>query len=381
MTNMRIVLVTDGVWPFVIGGMQKHSYFLMRYLAKHRVNVILVHPKITSTISDSILAQCGGDEREYIEVLPVDVPIERKYPGHYLVQSYKYSKACFEALEKRWTGVDFVIAQGLTGWYFVDHKEELPPIAIHAHGYEFLQRVPDFRAWLQAKMLYWPFRNINKKADYVFSLGGKLNDLIVRLGVNPSNILEVPGGIESEWAVKEVAPHTGKRRFVFVGRYERRKGIEELVAVLKSIKERNDFEFHFVGSIPTEAQLDDPKVIYHGPVHSKEDMQMVLQQSDILVCPSFAEGMPTVILEAMANGCAVLATDVGAVSELVTKATGWLISPANVRELREAMIHLIEMPDDSLLQVRRQAKNHVLANFLWDDISVRTIDLLKQRTR
>jgi hypothetical protein len=40
---MQIALITDGIWPYVMGGMQKHSYYLCKYLAQNKVNIHLFH--------------------------------------------------------------------------------------------------------------------------------------------------------------------------------------------------------------------------------------------------------------------------------------------------------------------------------------------------
>ncbi len=40
---MKVALVTDGIWPYVMGGMQKHSYYLCKYLAKKKIDVDLYH--------------------------------------------------------------------------------------------------------------------------------------------------------------------------------------------------------------------------------------------------------------------------------------------------------------------------------------------------
>ena len=47
--------------------------------------------------------------------------------------------------------------------------------------------------------------------------------------------------------------------------------------------------------------------------------------------------MPTAILEAMASGCSIIASDVGAVRDIVDKNNGWLISPGNTKELRKSI--------------------------------------------
>ncbi|MGB0418765.1 MAG: glycosyltransferase family 4 protein, partial [Opitutales bacterium] len=76
-------------------------------------------------------------------------------------------------------------------------------------------------------------------------------------------------------------------------------------------------EFVFIGPIPKEKQLDLPWVQYRGSVSDQDALKAELDQGDVLVCPSYSEGMPTVILEAMARGLAIVATDVGATCELV----------------------------------------------------------------
>ena len=40
---MKIALITDGIYPYVMGGMQKHSYFLAKYLAKNKIKIDLYH--------------------------------------------------------------------------------------------------------------------------------------------------------------------------------------------------------------------------------------------------------------------------------------------------------------------------------------------------
>ena len=52
------------------------------------------------------------------------------------------------------------------------------------------------------------------------------------------------------------------------------------------------------------------------------------------MCPSYSEGMPNVIMEAMSRGLAIIATDVGAVSKLVDEENGWLINPRGLEKLK-----------------------------------------------
>ena len=73
-----------------------------------------------------------------------------------------------------------------------------------------------------------------------------------------------------------------------------------------------------------------------------------LSQSDVLVLPSFAEGVPVALMEAMASGRPVIATRVGGVQELVEDGiSGCVVAPGDVTGLTEAMV---KMADDPLLR-------------------------------
>src|SRR6202044_1787021 len=112
-------------------------------------------------------------------------------------------------------------------------------------------------------------------------------------------------------------PVGNKLKFVFVGRFERRKGIPELNKAIEQLLPNDNFTFDFIGDIPSEFRLNSPILTYHGKLSSETEIKKILSQCDVLVSPSYAEGMPISIMEAMAQGLAVIATDVGSVSTLV----------------------------------------------------------------
>jgi glycosyltransferase involved in cell wall biosynthesis len=278
--------------------------------------------------------------------------------------------------------VDFVIAKSTTAWSFFTKGNLLKaPIAINIHGYEFMQKKANFRSVLEGWMLRWPFVYVNRKADFVFSYGGRITEMIRKLKVPEQKIIELPAGIEKDWIAPAVQPAMGKRKFVFTGRFERRKGVQELQAAISSLVGKYEFEFHFIGPIPEPLQLRLPNVIYHGMVRDKDALQDILQQAHVLICPSYAEGMPNVILEGMANGCAIIATDVGAVRLMVDDSVGWLLPRSGVTEISGAMIAAIEANNDQVDELRRNAHEKVNQHFTWDSIINSTIQAISERIR
>ncbi len=380
---MKIALLTDGVYPYVVGGMQKHSYYLAKYLAKNGVYVDLYHCVPYDQLLIERLESFTDEELLYIRNICVHAEKSGRYPGHYIVESYHYSQKLYHLfLEKR--DVDFVYAQGFSGWYYARQKSkgaQFPPIGVNFHGLEMFQKAPSFRVKLEHLMFRCPVKRVNKLSDNTFSLGGKLTGILRNIVNDSQKVLITPIGIDKSWLIRgemDKENFNEVRKFVFLGRYERRKGVEELSEVLKESTDSYNFEFHFIGPIPEEKKIDSDQVIYHGLIRDEEKIKKILRESDILVSPSYSEGMPTVILEAMASGCAIIATDVGAVSEEVSEENGWLIAPGDELSLKAALIDAIECSNETLTAKKIKSIAKIKENFLWDDVVQQTLDEIKQ---
>ena len=70
---MRVALITDGIWPYVLGGMQKHSFYLCKYLAQNKINIDLVHFN-ASTYEIDKLEFFTDEEKRYINSIIVNFP-------------------------------------------------------------------------------------------------------------------------------------------------------------------------------------------------------------------------------------------------------------------------------------------------------------------
>lgn len=378
---MRIALFTDGVFPYVIGGMQKHSFNLAKYFARNKVAVDLYHCN-QSQYDISKLELFSEVEKKYIRSFVIDFPSFGNLPGHYIRESFEYSRRIFDLFRKN-ADVDFVYAKGFTAWKLLDEKGKgfkCPPIGVNFHGYEMFQKAASFRSRLeQVLLLRKPVLFNIEKADRLFSYGGKITELIRSQGIPDEKIIESPACIESDWMVQNIQPTGDIRKFIFVGRYERRKGIEELNSVLPELLQDNKFEFFFVGDIPEGKKIMSENIQYLSKITEANEMKKALRNADVLVCPSYSEGMPNVILEAMACGLAVIATDVGAMNLMVSDQNGWLISPGSKEELNNALRAAIHMPTAELDEMKK-ASLRSARKYLWDKVSedlLRKIELAK----
>jgi glycosyltransferase involved in cell wall biosynthesis len=118
-----------------------------------------------------------------------------------------------------------------------------------------------------------------------------------------------------------------------------------LEAIARARSEGLAVELTLVGDGPLREQLEDAasRLDIRGAVRfagalAADDVLAEIERSRALVLASFAEGLPIVAMEALALGRPVIATDVGALAELVEPGrTGWLVPPAAVEPLADAI--------------------------------------------
>jgi|ERR1700757_3508281 len=376
---MRIALLTDGIWPYRIGGIQKHSYYLVKYFAQQGVYVDLYHMN-DSKFDINKLEFFTEEEKKYITSFVFTFPNKGRWPWHYLQESYLHSKMMYECFLKQ-VPVDFIYSKGYTGWYFIKQKQrgnKLPPIGLKQHGYEIFQR----GSWVihfYRKHLYLPLtKYLNNKADCVYSYGGGITDIIkVNMPQAANKIIEIPGAIETSWVYENNVTINKPIHFAFLGRYEVRKGVKELSTALQNLIDKYDFQFDFIGPIPDEFKIKSPQIKYHGIIIAAEKIKYILRETDVFVLPSHAEGMPNVILEAMASGCAILATDVGAVNVMVDSSNGWLIPPLSSTIIEQKIVEIIEANSNSIENRKTTSVKKVKENFMWNQVILKEIDYIR----
>ena len=138
-----------------------------------------------------------------------------------------------------------------------------------------------------------------------------------------------------------------------IGRLDVQKGLPYLLeAAARVAAVRPDWHLALVGDGPERSAVlarvaGDP--VLAGRVHwlgKRDDVPSLLRTADLLVLASLWEGMPNVVLEAMAAGRAVVATDVEGTEELVVPGrTGWLVPPRDGPALAAALLEAAADPE------------------------------------
>ena len=382
---MKIALISDGIYPYVIGGMQKHSASIGVELVSQGYTVDLYHFVIKGNsipTSEEVNKFHFNSKKGFNKIYCLYFPTSISFPGHYLLNSYRYSKSVFEIIKKNNASYDFIYTKGFSGWKLLNEKVKgnfITKVGVKFHGYEMYQYSPNFKIKVQHLMLRPFVKMINRKADFIFSYGSKITQIISDLGMNKNKILEIPSAISSNWVNKNRLRISNNIKFLFVGRFERRKGIEEINKAILNLSNFNiNSEFHFVGSIPIKNRLKSNKirVVYHGEIIDEQSKISIYDNCDVLLCPSYSEGMPNVILEAMSRGLLIIATDVGAVNVLVSSKNGILIKNPKQENILDAMKILLKTENEILLKMKNFSVEMVKSSFIWEKVINHTTKII-----
>jgi glycosyltransferase involved in cell wall biosynthesis len=371
---VRIAILSDGIPPFMMGGMQKHSKLIGEYLAKLGHKVTMFHysenaqnaAKAASFFSEEALLNLCFEHFVYED--------SGKLPGHYLRAQRKMSEIYLGRLLNM-PAFDFIYAKGFMGWALLQRRDELKissPVGLKLHGMNMFQKQPNIRGEITKYLFRKKVRDMMNKADYVFSYGGKITSIINQeLSNHNDRVIEIPSGITNDWLVNPelIENSSGVIKILFVGRYDRLKGLPELYAAIPELKMSDKCIFTFVGPIPKSQQLQKENVKYLGVIYDENELKDVYDEHDVLVCPSISEGMPNVIMEGMARGLVIIATDVGATNILVSEKNGQLLKTAKAKDIAVAIDKICMLTDMGMLKLKKQSRE-TINDFVWSKIAL-----------
>ncbi len=217
------------------------------------------------------------------------------------------------------------------------------PIVYHHHGGEFMQFYRNESGNYKRRFIRWVFRKPSR--IIVLSESWKENFLSIDNNL-PITVLRNAVCIPGIGLTKAPQP---KVTILFMGQIVQRKGVLDLLNAAIQLLEGNlDFQFILggIGEIDFFQNYCQSKgvqdvVDFRGWV-AGEEKESLFQLADIFVLPSYNEGLPMSILEAISYGIPVVATPVGGVREAVVDGlNGYLIQPGDVNHLARRLNELI----------------------------------------
>lgn len=183
------------------------------------------------------------------------------------------------------------------------------------------------------------------RLSYIGHQGGNWKSFYANLGIKKEKLIKILNWIEINDYSKQF--DDANVTFLYVGWMVEKKGVRELINVILENRTLDKFNFIFIGGGTLLEELkckveDSPSTNIHFTGWlEKSEVLPYYRKVDGLILPSYAEGFPNVVLEALNHRLPVIATDVGAISEsIIDGKNGFLIEAKNEQELLSSILKL-----------------------------------------
>lgn len=385
-SNFKVLMLSDYFYPHVGGGVEKVVYELSKRLVKMGCNVLVI--------------TLGSNSSNYT----VDGIKVYRLPSLNLTEFFQMQLS----VPKRVKNLLHIV-------------ENFSPDIIHAHNIFFttsllavfvkrfskrklvltahlgsIRSLESYKLWkaLAASVYERIFgKVILSSSDMVIAVSNAVREHILSLGVSPEKVVVIPNGVDvDDFSPSESAVGIGKPNIIFVGRLIPNKGFKYLVEAARMLINDGitNVKFKIVGDGPCRKLLEElvdkyglsPYFEILGHVKSVSE---VLREGGIFVRPSLTEGMPLTVLEAMASGLPIIATNVGGTPEIVAhNETGLLIEPGNAKQLAEAIKFLIKSPDEAVRlgrNARKFIERYYREKFSWEALAINVLSVYESLLR
>ncbi|RMG80570.1 MAG: glycosyltransferase family 1 protein [Bacteroidetes bacterium] len=244
---------------------------------------------------------------------------------------------------------------------------------------------------LKNRFVPWLYKRAFRKIEKLIVYNEEDRDYFVREKriVPPEKCIVVPGsGLNTNYFRPLPKPLSRKFVFLFIGRLLYDKGVREFVEAARQVRAiASRAEFWVVGELnpgnPSAVEkskffdwVTAKDIRYFG---STREIRQYIKRADAIVLPSYREGIPRAVLEAMSMAKPIITTDVPGCKETVEEGVnGYLVPVKDSLALAEAMTKMYNLSADQLAEMGAASRKRVMEKF--DDKTVTNIylDLLKE---
>lgn len=249
-------------------------------------------------------------------------------------------------------------------------KNKNKPVVIHMHGAEFKEYYNSLNNYRKSKIL-----ELLRGSEYVLTLGKNWNDYIKSIDDNINSIIlrnsvKIPKEI--------VKLKSDEFNILFLAVLEKRKGIYDFVEIAKKLlieyKGKKQIKFIVAGSGKEEDAIKkltkeyniDSKFEFVGWI-DKDEKEKLFKKSHLYILPSYNEGLPMSILEAMSYGIPIISTNVGSIDEAVKNdENGYITKPGDILQMFNKSFNIIN--DEKLwIKLSNNSKQICYKNFNIDN--------------
>ncbi len=239
-------------------------------------------------------------------------------------------------------------------WHGHDYKSDLLGLMLRKlYPMKLVTTAHGFTRESARTRVYYHVDNLAMRGyDHVIAVSPPLLEHCRKLGIPPQRLSYVPNAIEpADYAFARRTPRCGDDLHLgVIGRFSVEKGVDRAIDLLTQLPHAH---LHLVGDGLQRDALEEQaerlnvsdRITWHG---WQEDVRPFYALFDLLLLPSHTEGLPNVLLEAMALGVPVAATDVGGISELLDRGRlGVLLDPKRPEQWAPAIRSALQAPPDT----------------------------------
>lgn len=210
---------------------------------------------------------------------------------------------------------------------------------------------------------------------------------------NLSKMMVIPNGAdiwklpERQYLQTRFPQLKGKKVALFLSRVHPIKGVFDLLEVWqKQHKNFSDWHLLFVGSIDKEVEKsikervkDDSMqkaITFAGPIYGEERLA-AFAVADTFILPSYGEGLPTAILEALSSGIPAICTNECNFSEAVAAGAAFS-GPAGIKSLTSNLVKMLNLSDRERKTMGQKGQTLIDTGYRWENIAQRWIDIYEK---
>lgn len=263
-----------------------------------------------------------------------------------------------------------------------------------------MNHIAHFRSTLQQERLRWG-RELGQYSDFPLLLRRRMEREYVEAprisvlssysrrtftehGVAPERLVELPLGVDHEHFSPRDGRRPGPLRVLFVGRVELMKGVPYLLSALQQLRGL-PLSLSLVGPVaddlrPLLRRLDDPRVRYLD-ITGRDALPAVYRDADVLVFPTVNDALGLVMLEAMACGVPVIASERSGAPDVLRDGLDGFIVPACDPDAIAGRLAALAADPDRTVDMGRSARQRVEAYYTLDHHAGRLADLCLRLTQ
>ncbi len=230
-------------------------------------------------------------------------------------------------------------------------------------------------------------RTVLRKADFLVAISDDLRTRMVAMGASPEKTRAVVSGcdlsvfhpVDRLEARRKLDIDSAAEVVVYVGSMDVKKGLRELVEAAALLRpRRKNLHVYLIGDEGPDRQLIESAIQANnadGYVHalpgcSFDGVAVWMAAADLVTLPSYMEGCPNVVLEALASGRPVVATDVGGIPEIMNDDCGRLVPTSDSGALAQALASVLDKSWDAGAISARNGRS-------WETVAAELTEIFK----